>query len=72
MFLPDGSVIKAALESVEAALPQRSLTMFHHKFVCQSRDSIYQLAKKGQGGQAASHGGHATQLQKVNTFLSIS
>ena len=41
MDLPDGSVIKAALESVAAALPQRLLTVLHHKFVCQSRDSIY-------------------------------
>lgn len=72
MDRPDGSVTKAALESVAAALPQRLLTVLHHKFVCQSRDSIYQLAKKSQCGQAASHGGHATQLQKVNTFHSIS
>lgn len=67
---PDGSVIKAG-ERVVAALSQRSLTMLHYKLVCQSRDGIHQLAKKGQGRQAASHGGHVAQLQKVNTLCSI-
>lgn len=70
MDCPDGSVIKAG-EREMAALPQRSLTVLHYKFVCQSRDGIHQLAEKGQGGQAASHGGHVTQLQKVNTLRSI-
>lgn len=58
---PDGSVIKPG-KRVVATPPQRSLTVFHYKFVCQGRDGIHQLAKKGQGGQAASHGGHVTQL----------
>lgn len=60
-----------ANERAVAALPQKSLTMLHYKLVCQRRDGIHQLAKKGQGGQAASHGGHITQLQEVNTFHSI-
>lgn len=67
---PDGSVIKTG-ERVVVALPQRSLTVLHHKLVCQSRDRIHQLAEKGQGGQAASHGGHVTQLQRVNILCSI-
>lgn len=58
---PDGSVFKLG-KRVVAAPPQRSLTVLHYKFVCQGRDGIHQLAKKGQGGQAASHGGHVTQL----------
>lgn len=56
---PDESVIKAD-EKIVAALPQSPLTMLHYKLVCQSRNSIHQLAKKGQGGKAASHGGHVT------------
>lgn len=63
-------VIEAG-EGGAAALPQRSLTMLHYKLVCQSRDGIHQLADKGQGGQAASHGGHVTELQKMNIFHSI-
>lgn len=63
-------VIKAGERGAEAR-PQRSLTMLHYKLVGQSRDGIHQLAEKGQGGQAASHGGHVTELQKVNIFHSI-
>lgn len=54
-----------------AALLQRSLTVLHYKLVCQSRGGIHQLAEKRQGSQAASHGRHVTQLQKVNTLCAI-
>lgn len=64
----DESVIKAD-ERIVAALPQSSLTMLHHKLVCQSRNGIHQLAKKGQGGKAASHGGYVTQLESENAPL---
>lgn len=40
--------------------------MLHYKLIRQTRNGIHQLAEKSHDGQAASHGGHATQLQKVD------